>query len=426
MRVRRRQQKSRRPAGSGGTRAENAVSGGGVRVRVSSWLTSVANVFDLEAAEEGAGAEEEAEESDGEYERSFIDDRSQHEYESEAGESGEESQEAGEESQEAGEESQEAEEEPEDAHLSSSEASQHPVSKGAAAVPLTWSVGGSEVASFWRKRSLTQAAADADACDDGLVSGAERKRPRTAVAEGIGSEAGVRILTKRDFASMRVLGQFNLGFIICQIDMGESTSDLFILDQHACDEKYTFEGLLRSGGGSLHQQPALRPYRLPLTASDAAIVRENMPIFTANGFKLLLRAPGGGAACDNAVDLGGEEDVWVHSLPISKGYVFTDADISELISLLRNGGGGGAGYELDGAEASAIATRNSGLGALRLPKLVDICASRACRRAVMIGTALSAAQMSDIVRNLGGIDQPWNCPHGRPTMRHLCDLKTIL
>ena len=32
---------------------------------------------------------------------------------------------------------------------------------------------------------------------------------------------------------MSVLGQFNLGFIIAQLDQ-----DLYILDQHACDEKY--------------------------------------------------------------------------------------------------------------------------------------------------------------------------------------------
>lgn len=32
---------------------------------------------------------------------------------------------------------------------------------------------------------------------------------------------------------MRIIGQFNLGFIIAEL-----RGDLFILDQHACDEKY--------------------------------------------------------------------------------------------------------------------------------------------------------------------------------------------
>ncbi len=49
---------------------------------------------------------------------------------------------------------------------------------------------------------------------------------------------------------MRVLGQFNLGFII-----GALGTDLFILDQHACDEKVQFEGLQKST--TIHEQKLL-------------------------------------------------------------------------------------------------------------------------------------------------------------------------
>ncbi len=40
---------------------------------------------------------------------------------------------------------------------------------------------------------------------------------------------------------MEVLGQFNLGFIIARLH-----DDLFIIDQHASDEKHTFEKLQRT------------------------------------------------------------------------------------------------------------------------------------------------------------------------------------
>lgn len=30
--------------------------------------------------------------------------------------------------------------------------------------------------------------------------------------------------------------------------------------------------------------------------------------------------------------------------------------------------------------------------------------------------------MEKVVAHMGTIDKPWNCPHGRPTMRHLCSL----
>jgi DNA mismatch repair protein PMS2 len=40
------------------------------------------------------------------------------------------------------------------------------------------------------------------------------------------------------FSFSRHCEQFNLGFIIARIG-----ADVFILDQHACDEKYNFETL---------------------------------------------------------------------------------------------------------------------------------------------------------------------------------------
>lgn len=43
----------------------------------------------------------------------------------------------------------------------------------------------------------------------------------------------------------------------------------------------------------------------------------------------------------------------------------------------------------------------------------------------MIGTALNKARMGSILANMGTIEQPWNCPHGRPTMRHLACLQTL-
>ena len=43
----------------------------------------------------------------------------------------------------------------------------------------------------------------------------------------------------------------------------------------------------------------------------------------------------------------------------------------------------------------------------------------------MIGHVLNHSQMKRIVRHMGEIDQPWNCPHGRPTMRHLLDLTEL-
>lgn len=64
------------------------------------------------------------------------------------------------------------------------------------------------------------------------------------------SEALSRVLDKGDFGEMEVIGQFNLGFIISRRrkagasgDPNDLMDDLFIVDQHAADEKYNFEKL---------------------------------------------------------------------------------------------------------------------------------------------------------------------------------------
>ncbi len=62
------------------------------------------------------------------------------------------------------------------------------------------------------------------------------------------TEALARVLSKADFGLMEVVGQFNRGFIVTRLYKigGEgvgATDDLFIVDQHAADEKYNFETL---------------------------------------------------------------------------------------------------------------------------------------------------------------------------------------
>lgn len=48
-------------------------------------------------------------------------------------------------------------------------------------------------------------------------------------------------ITKDMFKEMSIVGQFNRGFIITKLG-----SDLFIIDQHASDEKYNFEDLQKT------------------------------------------------------------------------------------------------------------------------------------------------------------------------------------
>ena len=64
----------------------------------------------------------------------------------------------------------------------------------------------------------------------------------------------------------------------------------------------------------------------------------------------------------------------------------------------------------------------TGNATIRLPKSIAMFASRACRSSIMIGDSLSRSKMETILRTMQKLDHPWECAHGRPTIRHVRDL----
>src|SRR6202000_2536862 len=68
----------------------------------------------------------------------------------------------------------------------------------------------------------------------------------------------------------------------------------------------------------------------------------------------------------------------------------------------------------------ALLADHAGAGEVPRPsKVRRMFAMRACRSSIMVGRTLTPRIMQTVVGHMGEIDKPWNCPHGRPTMRHL-------
>jgi DNA mismatch repair protein PMS2 len=213
-------------------------------------------------------------------------------------------------------------------------------------------------------------------------------------------------VSKADFSSMHIVGQFNLGFILAVRPSSDArqngagmkeSEELFIVDQHASDEKYNFERLQRET--VVGNQRLVRPKQLDLTAVEEEILIENSMALEKNGFLI-------------HIDTEGEEAIGQRcrliSLPLSKEVTFGLEDLEELLHLLA---------ESPGLSQSSMVPRPS--------KVRKMFAMRACRSSIMIGKALSENKMRTIVSHMGEIEKPWNCPHGRPTMRHLMTLSSI-
>jgi DNA mismatch repair protein PMS2 len=200
-------------------------------------------------------------------------------------------------------------------------------------------------------------------------------------------------ISKSDFARMKIIGQFNLGFIIAvrEASLPSDDDELFIIDQHASDEKFNFERLQATT--TLQSQRLVTPKTLDLTAMEEEIILNNIPALETNGFKVSV---------SDTAPVGSR--IQLLSLPLSRETTFSVADLEELIFLLG-----------DNPTGSATTVPRPG-------KVRRMFAMRACRSSIMIGKALNEGKMREVVRHMGEMEKPWNCPHGRPTMRHLTGL----
>ncbi|RWS20512.1 mismatch repair endonuclease PMS2-like protein [Leptotrombidium deliense] len=180
---------------------------------------------------------------------------------------------------------------------------------------------------------------------------------------------------------MEIIGQFNKGFVVTKYK-----SDLFIIDQHASDEKYNFEDLCATT--VLKTQPLIHPLDLELGAFQESVLYNNITCFSKSGFQFQFDeklAPGKRAK--------------LISVPMSKDWVFGKEDIEEMLHEIIESGTIPSNY--------------------RPSRVKQMLASRACRKSIMIGDVLTTRQMKKLVENMSTLCNPWTCAHGRPSIRHL-------
>lgn len=208
------------------------------------------------------------------------------------------------------------------------------------------------------------------------AANSEEATSATAEAE----EELKRVLSKQHFERMAVIGQFNLGFILCV-----HGTDVFIVDQHASDEIRNFEHLQMTT--KVKKQPMVTRQPLGLSPSEEHIARSNEKVFNANGFTF--------------ADSSSTGELCLQSVPFSRNVTFGLSDVQELIALLEQ------------------QPWRDGMRTPTPSRVRSLLAMRACRSSIMVGSPLTRGKQEQIVRNLSTLSAPWNCPHGRPTLRHL-------
>lgn len=167
---------------------------------------------------------------------------------------------------------------------------------------------------------------------------------------------------------------------------------------------------------TLHRQPLITPRPFATSPFEESIILEHLQLFDMNGFHFIV---------ENSKPPG--QKLQLSTLPFSIDVLFDENDVRELVALIESlqSLGRMTTAPFHDSAIPNLVIKNSNIhniSTIRPPRLVAQLASRSCRAAVMIGTSLSLNEMKSIVNNLSSIEQPWNCPHGRPTLRFLADI----
>jgi DNA mismatch repair protein MutL len=179
---------------------------------------------------------------------------------------------------------------------------------------------------------------------------------------------------KRDFDSLRVIGQLHHTYMICEADDG-----LILIDQHAAHERVLYEQLTRRGENQrTPSQTLLVPETVELGFREVQALEVLMPQLQELGLDV---EPFGGGT------------VVVKSVP---GFL-AGREVRPLLMEMAEAAGGSAGP----SDPQAV---------------LDFCRQRAaCHGAIRAGQVLSPEQMQALLKQLDDCGNLSHCPHGRPT-----------
>lgn len=176
------------------------------------------------------------------------------------------------------------------------------------------------------------------------------------------------------FPPIKLIGQCFNSYII-----GEYLDEIYLIDQHAAHEKILFEKYRKNIGNlNVVSQILAVPVIIPLTFDEYAIYKDNEEIFIKAGF---------------AVESFGENDVLVREVPLFLGKPLINNLFHDIIDNLKSMGSG-----------------------LTVDVKYDKIASTACKAAVKANDKLSDVEILSLLDELRYIDEPFTCPHGRPTI----------
>ena len=184
-----------------------------------------------------------------------------------------------------------------------------------------------------------------------------------------------KLLTKKAVAEYKIIGQvFETYWLV------EFRDDLYIIDQHAAHERVLYEKTLAGmKTRDFTSQMISPPIILDLSMKEAQLLNKYIDRFTRIGFE---------------IEEFGQDSYAVRAVPDN---LFSIAKKELLMEMIDN-------------LSDELATEIT-------PDIIDEkVASMSCKAAVKGNMKLSAAEVETLIGELLELDNPYHCPHGRPTI----------
>ena len=184
-----------------------------------------------------------------------------------------------------------------------------------------------------------------------------------------------KLLDKEKRANYKIIGQVFDTYWLVELD-----NSLYIIDQHAAHERVLYEKTLREmKTREFTSQMISPPVILNLTMQEAQLLRTYMDQFTRIGFEF---------------EEFGQDSYAVRSVPANLFSIAKKELLMEMIDSLSE--------EIHRRQSSEL--------------LDEKIASMSCKAAVKGNMRLSAQEVDALIGELLKLDNPYHCPHGRPTI----------
>ena len=186
------------------------------------------------------------------------------------------------------------------------------------------------------------------------------------------------LFTNNNFPILRAIGQIDNTYIIAEGEDG-----MYILDQHACHEKINYEKIIQSiGSNMLDMQLLMEPYLIDISSLKTRFLMNKLDSLNTNGI---------------SIDLLDDQTIMLKGVPATIINTKLNDFIKDIETFIES--------ELD---------INDALGTMN-----TIAASIACHSSIRAGDTIDLKEMNLLLRDLENCNEPFHCPHGRPTIQNI-------